>query len=307
MKAIPKISVVVISYNQEKYISRALDSILVQKEYVHEIIVSDDCSIDSTWTIIQKYVKLYPDLIKANQHIQNKGIFGNIESTWDKITGELLFSCPGDDALCPELFKHSVELIKKNKIDYKNEAFGLYFDFKIIAPSGKEKVFHNNLIKQYNSTSLKLRNLVYNRTSGVSRAVFKKFTPINKKIGIFADALIDVQRHIYSNNNYYYPYVGSIYYSGIGIASRTSSVEGARSYLLALDEIMNLIQLSRSDKRWIRFKKKILSFQINPTLKTYMQSWVYFIIKMDFRFINQELRDFKELLRMSIRLFKRYE
>ena len=44
-----KLSVIIISYNQEKYISEAIESVINQKtNFKYEILVSDDCSKDKT-------------------------------------------------------------------------------------------------------------------------------------------------------------------------------------------------------------------------------------------------------------------
>ncbi|RUM44169.1 MAG: glycosyl transferase, partial [Hydrogenimonas sp.] len=60
------ISCCCIAYNHEKYIEDALDSILMQEtEFPFEIIVRDDCSTDTTQTIIKRYVKKYPHIIQA--------------------------------------------------------------------------------------------------------------------------------------------------------------------------------------------------------------------------------------------------
>ena len=51
-------TVLVISYNHEKYITRALDSILAQKtKYGYSIKIFDDASKDNTKDIIKKYEK----------------------------------------------------------------------------------------------------------------------------------------------------------------------------------------------------------------------------------------------------------
>lgn len=65
-----KISVLLVTYNQEKYISQALDSVLAQNlSSIIEIIISDDGSSDDTITIVRQYMQQYPDLIKL---IENK-------------------------------------------------------------------------------------------------------------------------------------------------------------------------------------------------------------------------------------------
>ena len=95
---IPKISVLVITYNQEDVIRRAIDSLLVQKDYIYEICVSDDCSKDRTWNILKEYSEKYPGLFVLNRNNPNIGIFENIEKTWTMPTGEIIYQLSGDDA-----------------------------------------------------------------------------------------------------------------------------------------------------------------------------------------------------------------
>lgn len=57
-----KVSVLVLTYKQAKYISKCLDSILSQKvDFRYEIVVGEDCSNDGTKEMLLEYQKLYPD------------------------------------------------------------------------------------------------------------------------------------------------------------------------------------------------------------------------------------------------------
>lgn len=59
-------TVLLISYNHEKYITRALDSILSQKtKYNYIIKIFDDASKDNTKDIIRAYKEKYPDKIEG--------------------------------------------------------------------------------------------------------------------------------------------------------------------------------------------------------------------------------------------------
>ena len=53
-KVSPRFSVIIITYNQEDVIARTLESLLSQ-EHLYEICVSDDCSSDRTWEILNEY------------------------------------------------------------------------------------------------------------------------------------------------------------------------------------------------------------------------------------------------------------
>ena len=67
-----KISVLIVTYNQEQYIAKAIESVLAQNcQHIFEIIVPDDGSTDKALMIVDKYRKKYPDLIKlaTSEHV----------------------------------------------------------------------------------------------------------------------------------------------------------------------------------------------------------------------------------------------
>lgn len=72
-----KISVILTSYNHEKYIKESIESILQQSYKDFELIIIDDCSNDSSWNIICDYKKLYPEIVII-RHEKNWGT-GNVE------------------------------------------------------------------------------------------------------------------------------------------------------------------------------------------------------------------------------------
>lgn len=68
------LSIVVMTFNHEKYISMALDSILSQQtNFLYEIIVGDDASTDSTPQILEEYSCKYGDKLTL---ILRKKIWG---------------------------------------------------------------------------------------------------------------------------------------------------------------------------------------------------------------------------------------
>lgn len=71
-KDFKKISVVMCTYNGEKYLREQMDSILAQTYPIYEFIVCDDSSKDHTMDILQEYASRY-DFIKVFQNQPNKG------------------------------------------------------------------------------------------------------------------------------------------------------------------------------------------------------------------------------------------
>lgn len=291
-------TVIVITYNQENLICRALDSLLCQKEFICEILVFDDCSTDKTWDVVHGYKNRYPELIKLFRNPHNLGIFRNIESTWSKPTGDIIWYLSGDDVYCKGVFEEANKLIEKHNIEYKREAFTLYFDYKAISPTGEETVFRNNLVELYNPISLKIRQLICNRTTGVSRKVFEQFYPVRKDIGIMADGLIDIQTQLFSDKSYYAPFIGSNYYTSIGINSRTKRETVFKSYILSIDQLkLDIKNIPKDDGDWLNYLKSQLSFLLKPTPSNYLSYLKLFIIiirtnKYGWTLIKRETKSF---------------
>ena len=99
MNRAPLISVVVICYNQEKTIGRALDSILAQKtKYPFEIIIGEDASPgDNTRAVCEEYAQRYPEVISLLPQTANKGLLKNYSDCLDQCQGEYIATCTGDD------------------------------------------------------------------------------------------------------------------------------------------------------------------------------------------------------------------
>ncbi len=93
-----KISVMVTTYNHEKYIASALDSVLMQKgAFELEIIVGDDFSTDSTPSILKEYEKQHPGLMKILPSKSNIGVTRNIQRCIGQYTGDYVAFIEGDD------------------------------------------------------------------------------------------------------------------------------------------------------------------------------------------------------------------
>ena len=93
-----KISVVVITYNQQDTISRTLDAILMQQCHVpFEIVIGEDCSTDNTRAICEHYAQAHPDIIRLFCNEKNKGIVDNYFDCLLACQGKYIADCAGDD------------------------------------------------------------------------------------------------------------------------------------------------------------------------------------------------------------------
>ena len=98
-----KLSVAVITYNQQDTIAQTLDSILCQKGVFDlEVVVGEDCSTDNTWAICKEYVGRYPEQVVLLENTSNLGIMANFARVMKACTGEYVGICAGDDYWCDE-------------------------------------------------------------------------------------------------------------------------------------------------------------------------------------------------------------
>lgn len=98
------VSIICITYNQEKYIRKCLDGFLMQKtNFKYEILVHDDASSDSTAKIIQSYQAKYPDVIKLfceKENQYSKGKYHIDKVLFPYVRGKYVAYCEGDDFWC---------------------------------------------------------------------------------------------------------------------------------------------------------------------------------------------------------------
>lgn len=114
------VSICCIAYNQEKYIKKMLDSLLMQKtDFAYEIIIHDDASTDNTAKIICEYEKKYPEIVKPIYQVENqysKGISVSLNYNYPRCRGKYIAWCEGDDYWSDPLkLQKQVEVLEKNR------------------------------------------------------------------------------------------------------------------------------------------------------------------------------------------------
>ena len=101
MKAL--VSVIIPVHNTIDYLKEAIDSIMEQKEYVHEIIIVDDGSIDGSGELIDKLYSKF-DFIKIfHTPNQRQGPARNLGT--QESTGDYIYYFDSDDVAVPGIFK----------------------------------------------------------------------------------------------------------------------------------------------------------------------------------------------------------
>lgn len=110
------LSIIIPIYNAEKYINRCIESILKNTFSDYEILLINDGSRDTSWEILQKYQKNYPERIKIfNQ--KNQGIAKTRNAGITKARGKYILFIDDDDWINQDYMDTFVSQIKKSESD----------------------------------------------------------------------------------------------------------------------------------------------------------------------------------------------
>ena len=115
-EAPPLVTLALFAYNQEKFIREAVDSVLNQEYSNLEIILSDDCSTDSTFEIINSIVSAYsgPHKIIINKNPVNLGLTKHFSEIVSRSRGEIIVVAAGDDISLPLRVSKTVDIFSTN-------------------------------------------------------------------------------------------------------------------------------------------------------------------------------------------------
>lgn len=94
----PIVTILMPTYNHERYIPQAIESVLAQKtNYPYELLIHDDCSTDSTLAIAQNYTTKHPDKIKIFTEEENQGLLKSYKRLIEQSKGKYLAILESDD------------------------------------------------------------------------------------------------------------------------------------------------------------------------------------------------------------------
>jgi len=93
-----KASILVTTFNHQRWIVDALDGALMQAaNFDFEIVIGEDCSTDGTAEIVRQYQRNHPDKIRVISQPKNIGLMENFTATMNECRGEYIAMLSGDD------------------------------------------------------------------------------------------------------------------------------------------------------------------------------------------------------------------
>lgn len=132
----PLVTLTLFAYNQERFVREAVQAALNQDYEKLEIILSDDCSTDSTFEIINSIASDYsgPHEIIINRNPVNLGLAKHFSEIVKRARGEIIIVAAGDDISLPTRVSKTVEIFSSEP-----NATIVSFTDTVIDVDGKER------------------------------------------------------------------------------------------------------------------------------------------------------------------------
>lgn len=153
-----KVTIILTSYNHEKYIAESIESVLNQTYQDFQLIILDDCSTDASWDIIQQYDD--PRIVKIRNNVNKFWVVKDMIDNYN-LEGDYIAIHHSDDIWMPDKLQRQVELL-----DCHPEYAATFTDVDVIDEYGKdytnEEGFYYNLFTTQNRSRQEwLRHFFY--------------------------------------------------------------------------------------------------------------------------------------------------
>ena len=177
------ITILMATYNGEKYLAEQIESILNQTEADWQLIIQDDCSSDSTSSIANHYANTHPNKIKFFQNQKRSGSAkANFFSMLQYSHSDYMMTCDQDDIWLPEKIQLTMDKMKQLEMVLgPDKPILVHTDLQVVDESlnciAKSMFQHQNL----NSSRDKFNNiLVQNIVTGCTMMVNRALLNITK-------------------------------------------------------------------------------------------------------------------------------
>jgi glycosyltransferase involved in cell wall biosynthesis len=153
-----KLSVMMITYNHERFIAQAIESALAQRvNFDYEIVIGEDCSTDNTQAIVIDFARRYPGRIAPFLRRRNIGAMRNFAQTIEACRGQYVAFLEGDDYWTdPDKLQKQVDFLD----GYTDRAIVCHRVQRIETGSTKLDVFPERAAGEYTIEDLLKSNFV---------------------------------------------------------------------------------------------------------------------------------------------------
>lgn len=264
-----KISIIVPIYNVEKYIDKAMESIVNQTYKNLEIILINDESKDKSIKICEKYIKNDTRIKLVNQ--KNKGLSGARNTGLENATGDYIMFIDPDDTFelnaCENLYKE----IEKTNADY---VIANYRNMDEDDTKWDKPAFDTNKYKKMQVSIKEPTKCFYVMNSGVWNKIFRKEFLDAIKVKFVEktpaeDAIFTTYCFIKAQKVYYTP---EIVYNYRLRESDSISSNCSKEYFLGINRAYKMIYNNFKENNQIDFYRFFYAKSMNYILYKFIDS-----------------------------------
>lgn len=140
------VSIVLSTYNGEKYLEEQIESILSSTYKDFELYATDDGSQDDTMEILGRYKEKYPDRIHVSQNETNLGVTMNFLNAISKMTSEYIMLCDQDDVWNMDKVARTLKRMKQMEVQFgKGLPIAVFTDAYVV--DDKLNILHESFFK----------------------------------------------------------------------------------------------------------------------------------------------------------------
>jgi glycosyltransferase involved in cell wall biosynthesis len=108
----PLVSMIVLSYNQSRFVLETLESVRAQTYKATQLIIVDDCSSDSSVATIDRWLNESAIDCTFIRHRENQGICKSLNDALAVATGKYISAVASDDVWLPNKIAQQVEMME---------------------------------------------------------------------------------------------------------------------------------------------------------------------------------------------------
>ena len=210
-------TVILLSYNQENFISESVNSILSQECEPIKCIFLDDASVDKTFSIIKKITQNYsgPHDVTVIQNHKNLGFSGNFNNAIKQVSTDLIIYAAGDDISTPDRVDTTIKVFEKH------QPLLIHSDVNVVDNSGQpvEPFIRSGVNGQGTMQNLRKAatsmSLHVGASAAFNKSLIEKYGPINEYC--FEDLILGFRAAL-NSRCYYIPHALVKYRLGNGIS-----------------------------------------------------------------------------------------
>jgi len=143
-----KVSIITPTYNSIRFIEETIQSILNQTYQNWELLITDDCSTDGTWKLLQKYQK-QDERIKIFRLEKNSGPGVARNNSIKNAKGRFIAFCDSDDQWKPDKLEKQIKFMLENDLAFS------YTSYDVINEEGNTigqvkapaKIFYTTMLR----------------------------------------------------------------------------------------------------------------------------------------------------------------